>query len=210
VRSACLLLVVAMTVACRKSESPPDGAVQPAASTSAVAPPLDPALLVRDNCTSCHSDDLIAQQRLTAAQWTKVVTKMHGWGSPLADQRELDAVAAWLAGKYGPTAGPHAMPLVGAAAVAAALSPQPDGPFSSTDVAGGKTLFAQLCTACHGPEAQGDKLGVNLVDRPLLFRAADVARTVRTGRGKMPPFPALTDPQIGAILSYLRTLRPAL
>ena len=39
--------------------------------------------LVRESCLMCHSDELIATQRLTAKQWKAEVEKMVGWGAPL-------------------------------------------------------------------------------------------------------------------------------
>ena len=49
---------------------------------------------------------------------------------------------------------------------------------------------------------------MNLVERPLLFRADYVATTVRTGRGKMVPLPTTTDRRGRRdILAHLRTLR---
>jgi hypothetical protein len=49
---------------------------------------------------------------------------------------------------------------------------------------------------------------VLLIDRPILYRAADLAKTVRTGRGKMAPLP-LTDREIADVIAHLRTLRNA-
>jgi hypothetical protein len=42
---------------------------------------------VESACYACHSADLLAQQRLTAKQWTATVEKMMRWG---ADVKESD------------------------------------------------------------------------------------------------------------------------
>jgi hypothetical protein len=47
---------------------------------------------------------------------------------------------------------------------------------------------------------------VILVDRPVLYRAADLAETVRRGRGKMPPIP-MTDAEVADVLAHLRRLK---
>ncbi len=208
------LVALAPFCACRRS---PTGSGAPTTSasvsslTSASAAPSTStsggAGLVANNCLSCHSQDMLAQQRLTAAQWAKVVTKMHGWGAPMEDQKEIDAVAAHLASLYGPDAGPYTMPVMLAEHAEAALAPLPDGAFASGDAEKGAALYKELCATCHGANAQGDKLGVNLVDRPLLYRAPEFAERSRIGRGKMPAFPTLTDPQIASLLAHLRKQR---
>ncbi len=73
----------------------------------------------------------------------------------------------------------------------------------------GRELFVQVCSACH----QEDGTGIEGVFPPLAdsaFVSIDdprvVAETVLHGRGGMPAFgPALSDTEIAAILTYLRT-----
>jgi hypothetical protein len=51
-------------------------------------------------CMTCHSADLIAQQRLTEKQWAAEVTKMTGWGADVpADRRE--ELVAYLVKNFG-------------------------------------------------------------------------------------------------------------
>ena len=38
---------------------------------------------LQDNCLICHTEDMIAGQRLTLVQWKAEVDKMVNWGSPL-------------------------------------------------------------------------------------------------------------------------------
>jgi hypothetical protein len=54
-------------------------------------------------CMTCHSADMIAQQRLTERQWTAEITKMVGWGADVpADRR--DELVAYLVKNFGPDA----------------------------------------------------------------------------------------------------------
>ena len=52
-------------------------------------------------CYTCHSADILAQQRLTPKQWTATVEKMMRWG---AEVKEADKqpVIDYLAKHYGP------------------------------------------------------------------------------------------------------------
>jgi mono/diheme cytochrome c family protein len=192
------LLVALVLGACSSKSSPPP---PPAPAPRA---PVDPRKLVTDNCLSCHVVDMLAQQRLTAAQWGKVVKKMSTWGS-LIEPENTAALVAYLAATYGPDAGPYTSPTISAAAAAAQLAPLPDGALAGGDAARGKDVFAMRCAACHGADAHGG-IGVNLVDRPILYRAPELAQIVRDGKGRMPPFEG-TERDIADVIAYLRPLR---
>lgn len=202
-RPATLLLATAMTVAAcskEKEKAPPP----PPATDAAVATTFDGETVVKNGCLSCHAEDMLAQQRLTPAQWTKVVTKMQGWGANV-EPHEVGPLATWLATRYGVDAGAWEAPTAKPNEVAAELDRTDDGPFANGDAERGKTLFVDKCSGCHGADARGH-IGVMLVDRPLLWRAADVANVVRRGRGKMTPTP-LSDAQIADVLAHLRSLK---
>jgi mono/diheme cytochrome c family protein len=160
--------------------------------------------LMRSACLSCHSEEMLAQQRLTHAQWTKTVTKMAGWGANL-EPKDTAGLTAWLAASYGPEAGPYEAAPIDVAAAQAELAPLPDGPFANGDAERGRALYTDRCSGCHGPEARGH-IGVLLVDRPFLYRASEVADVVRRGRGKMTPI-AMTDPELADVLAHLRRLK---
>jgi cytochrome c6 len=92
------------------------------------------------------------------------------------------------------------MMLIAAAGVSALA-----GPALAED---GATIFSQNCAACHQPQGQGvpgafPKLaGDPFVQGP----AQPVAHTILNGRGGMPTFgPELTDEQIAAVASYIRS-----
>ncbi len=208
------LALVATTAACSKDK--PEGAAPDAATsaqtqthpTATATPGVLSAdegrALVKGACLSCHSQEMLAQQRLTRAQWTKTVTKMVGWGANL-EQADTEPLITWLSATYGPDAGTFVPVLIDADAAAAELEPQPDGPFANGDAERGRALYTDRCSGCHGPEARGH-IGVILVDRPLLYRAQDFADVTRRGRGKMPPM-VTTDAELADILAHLRRLR---
>ena len=166
--------------------------------------PIDARDIAEKACLSCHTVQMLEQQRLTEAQWTKVVTKMVGWGANLEpkDQPEL---IAWLSLKYGPDAGAYDPQNASQTELTMALVPAPDGEFANGDAARGKALFIDRCSGCHGNDARGH-IGVNLVDRPFLYRAPDFATTIRRGRGKMPPA-KITDLEVADLLAHLRSIR---
>jgi len=180
----------------------------PATSSGNAGPPgaasIDGRALVTNACLSCHTTDMLEQQRLTEAQWSKVVTKMVGWGANL-EPAEVAPLASYLAATYGSDAGAYDPAPVNAAEALAAMTPEEDGPLAGGDSGRGRSLYADRCAGCHGMDARGH-IGVLLVERPLLYRAADFARVVRRGRGKMPP-QALTDAEVADTLAHLRTLR---
>lgn len=65
---------------------------------AASAPPVDGALLasgktiLEAKCLTCHHDDLIQQQRLSKAGWTKEVEKMMRWGVEISDAEKVSLV----------------------------------------------------------------------------------------------------------------------
>jgi len=197
-----LVLLLVLLLACEKKK--PDVAVVDAAAPAPVAMAPDGRKIVEGACLSCHSEEMLLQQRLTEAQWTKTVTKMAGWGANL-DPADKDALIKYLAANYGPDAGVFEPAMVTAEAAAQALEPTPDGPYANGVVDHGKAAFIDKCSGCHGQDAHGS-IGVNLVERPFLYRAGDVAEVVRRGRGKMPPA-VVAERDLADILAFLRTLR---
>lgn len=52
-------------------------------------------------CLTCHSSDILRQQRLTEAQWAASVKKMTGWGADVPEA-ERDALVKYLSTHFGP------------------------------------------------------------------------------------------------------------
>jgi mono/diheme cytochrome c family protein len=214
-RAALLALVAlvafaTLVAACRER---PQGSAARRASDAApavpafVRPVADGKQLVADDCLMCHREEMLRQQRLTVEQWAKVVKKMSGWGAPI-EPDDAPSLVAYLAARYGPDAGPFVPSRVTSEQAVAELAPLDDGPFAGGDAARGGALFASTCSSCHGPAARG-QVGVNLVDRPILRRASDVAAMVRGGRGRMLAMPRTTDAEIADLLAYLRRQKGA-
>jgi hypothetical protein len=52
-------------------------------------------------CLSCHSTDILRQQRLSEAQWAASVKKMVGWGAEVPEEKK-DELVKYLALHFGP------------------------------------------------------------------------------------------------------------
>lgn len=201
-----LAAVAVLACACTKPSPEPSrvdaGAVAPVQPTVASGKEI-----AQHACLSCHSEEMLVQQRLPKEKWAATVKKMVGWGAGV-EPAETEPLVEWLAASYGPDAGPWEPKTITADSARAALEPKDDPALSGGDGGHGKQLFAERCASCHGPEARGMAgLGVNLVERTVIYRPGDVAATVRRGRGKMPPMPATTDREVADIVAHLRTLR---
>jgi cytochrome c2 len=203
-------LALAAVLGCKDKPPPPpvvDSGVSASAGDAAAPASLsreEASKLLENGCLSCHSKEMVAQQRLTPAQWSKVVTKMIGWGANL-EEAEAPRLAAWLATTYGVDAGPYETVVIEADAAAAEIAALPDGAFAGGDAERGRPLYLDRCSGCHGAEGRGH-IGVLLVDRPFLYRAQEFASTIRHGRGKMTPI-AMPDAEIGDVLAHLRRLK---
>ena len=80
----------------------------------------DGVKLVREKCLTCHEADLIVQQKLSRAGWTREVDKMIRWGTVVTDA-EREAIITYLAG----------------------------GETSRIDTTAGSKVFDQKCLTCH-------------------------------------------------------------
>lgn len=192
---------------------PPGAAAQPAPAPS--APPaaavqtpegLSGSDLVANDCVMCHEARLLQQQHLTAAQWTKTLEKMQGWGAP-TEPDDLAVLSAYLSRTSGSGTGPYAPETIPAAQAEALFAPQPDGPLAGGKPERGRQLYDNLCVLCHEKDGRGGPQGVALVGRSILDRAPDFAVVIRTGRGGMPDFADTNDADTADLLAYLRSLK---
>jgi mono/diheme cytochrome c family protein len=95
--------------------------------------------IMKAQCLTCHGDDLIQQQRLNKAGWTREVEKMMRWGAEVKDA-DKDHLIEYLTANYPQRAFSKEPPATPAPAVDAAV------------IARGKTLFETKCLACHGDD----------------------------------------------------------
>jgi mono/diheme cytochrome c family protein len=80
-------------------------------------------------------------------------------------------------------------------------------PMLPVELAGqGSKFFLQSCALCHGADARGDE-GPDLHDLQMSDR--HIVYVIKKGiKGEMPAFgEKYQDPEIAALLAYLRTLR---
>ncbi len=164
----------------------------------------DGAQHVELRCTVCHGHDLIHQQRLTEKQWRATVEKMARWGAQAQDAAVKEAIVSHLSSRYGPGAGSFAPRRIETRTARAAVEPLPDEAYAGGDADRGRQIYDQDCVACHGPTARG-QIGINLVDRSILYRASDFAAMARKGRGLMPGR-QIDDAGVADLLAYLRSL----
>jgi mono/diheme cytochrome c family protein len=135
--------------------------------------------IMKAQCLTCHGDDLIQQQRLNKAGWTREVEKMMRWGAEVKDA-DKDHLIEYLAATYPQRAfskEPAALP---APAVDAAV------------IARGKTLFEAKCLACHGD----DLVKQQRLSKPGWTR--EVEKMVRWGA-------EVSDEEKPALVEYLLT-----
>lgn len=203
-RPAALLSALCMLANCTEKKTPPIVDAASSSSTSSAAPVVTDARdIATKACLSCHQMEMLEQQRLTEAQWTKVVTKMQGWGANL-EASDAPALIAWLSASFGPDAGAWTVTNAPVSELSRAIAATDDGNYANGNGEHGKAVYTDKCSGCHGPEARGH-IGVNLVDKPFLYRADDFAATIRRGRGKMPPA-KVEDKDVADILAHLRSL----
>lgn len=94
------------------------------------------AELMRTKCLTCHGEDLIQQQRLNKAGWTREVEKMVRWGAEVQDT-DKEHLVEYLTASYGQrpfTKEPPASPTTA-----------PD----AAVIARGKIVFEGKCRTCH-------------------------------------------------------------
>jgi mono/diheme cytochrome c family protein len=158
--------------------------------------------LLAARCSVCHSQDLIQQQRLPRDRWEATVTKMVHWGAQL-DTTEEAMLTTYLAKYFHPEAGPMVeLP------VAPLFNEEPSAaPKRVGAAAKGAALYKQNCLPCHG-EAGSGGVGPRLSHNPILTQEDRFRTTVSQGRGAMPPWGSVLQPQeIVDIHAWLQTLK---
>jgi quinoprotein glucose dehydrogenase len=73
----------------------------------------------------------------------------------------------------------------------------------STPPSTGERVYTQLCAACHGPARLGLGMVPPLVGLRHRMTDAEVLAQLKTGKGAMPPQPAMTEAQQHDLLDFL-------
>lgn len=170
---------------------------------AALAPRAEGLIIAR--CSVCHSDDLIAQQRLPRARWEATVEKMKQWGAELSNE-EADLLIRYLSARYHPGAPEQLPPLNSELGKAEPFSQEPaaEGPLIGVAVRGAG-LFEHNCQACHGAGAMGG-MAPKLAKNPVLKHEDLFWETVLHGRGPMPAWGSvLSHQEIADIHAWLTT-----
>ena len=108
--------------------------------------------------------------------------------------------ASWLACGGGGASEPSG----GESSGGGEASAEYEGPIASTDVEGGKTVFATYCDDCH-PDGDAD-VGPSLIAEP--HTPARLRQQIREGSGKMKPFSEkrVSKEDMEAVLAYLDSI----
>ena len=72
-------------------------------------PPSPVQQKVRTACTECHEANIIVQQRLSKAAWTKEVDKMVKWGA-VVDSADRDSFIEYLSANFPADKAPEGAP----------------------------------------------------------------------------------------------------
>lgn len=157
--------------------------------------------LLEHACFMCHSEELVAQQRLTRAQWDKTIAKMEKWGPPLAEGQPA-TLAAYLSAHYGAETTKPAAVYSGVEPFESRIAPEASRPGSAEK---GAKAYASFCAACHGKDARGH-LAPALAGRPVLSRPSEFIEVTRVGRRRMPGMDFLAEKELLDILAWVRTV----
>jgi mono/diheme cytochrome c family protein len=159
-----------------------------------------------ENCLICHTEDLIASQRLTPAQWKAEVEKMVNWGAPLPKEATSPLID-YLARRYSDREAPLAPTRAALREVGSLEVPGDRGSpaLMAGDLTRGERLYTANCATCHGPTALGGDLGPALVGKAILDHPLEYDRIVNQGLRRMPGFRLTMSPRDqGDVLAWLR------
>jgi mono/diheme cytochrome c family protein len=161
----------------------------------------------QDNCLICHTEDLIAGQRLTPVQWKAEIDKMVNWGSPLPKEAAaplLDYLARHYSDQSAPLV-PTRATLEDVGSLEVPVTGQQPVP-AGVDPMHGAHLYAANCATCHGPTALGGDLGPSLASKAILDHPREYNQIVRQGLRRMPGFQAVLKLKDQAdVLAWLRS-----
>ncbi len=162
---------------------------------------------LQENCLICHTEDMIAGQRLTPVQWKAEIEKMVNWGSPLPKEVEAPLID-YLARRYSDRTAPSAPARASLMDVGSLEVPRPghDVTPANADLEHGSRVYAANCATCHGATALGGDLGPSLAGKAILAHPREYDQILRQGLRRMPGFQAIMSTKDQAdVLAWLRT-----
>lgn len=183
--------------------------------------------IVFAHCQTCHSLDYLTNSRgLDRSQWESVIDSMGRLGLPKMADEERDKLLDYLATYLGPKNAATVTAASGTATPPGAPAPSAAPEALSSN---GATLFAENCAICHQETGEGvPRQFPPLAGNPDLFKSHDFPALVilhglrgkievggNTYNSDMPGFDFLTNEEIAAIVTYIRSawgndkLRPA-
>jgi len=89
---------------------------------------------------------------------------------------------------------------------------QADTPTAEGNLSDGKRLFSLHCVSCHGEDGKGAKPGVGDLTSGVwqsASRSAQIAATIKNGRGEGMPAFALSQQSIAHLVVFVRSLSGA-
>jgi quinoprotein glucose dehydrogenase len=73
----------------------------------------------------------------------------------------------------------------------------------------GAELYKTRCSLCHGPELKGVvPMFPSLIGVTGRVSDADIKKQIRNGKGRMLPFPDLSDDDLNSLVLFLKTQTP--
>jgi mono/diheme cytochrome c family protein len=161
---------------------------------------------LQENCLICHTEDMIAGQRLTPAQWKSEVDKMVTWGAPLPKEA-VGPLVEYLSKRYSdrePPPAPSRSTLNEVDSLEVRSGRSEPAPVSG-DLARAERLYAANCATCHGPAGLGGDLGPALAGKVILDHPREYDQIVNQGLRRMPGFRLImTAKDQSDVLAWLR------
>jgi quinoprotein glucose dehydrogenase len=111
----------------------------------------------------------------------------------------------------GAAADPEGVLYVNANEMAWILTMVDTAPKGNQSHATGESIYSQICAACHGVDRQGNKAQnvPSLIGVEQRLKKQDILALLKTGKGVMPAFGFLTEPQKEMVVDHLMGTSPS-
>jgi quinoprotein glucose dehydrogenase len=172
--------------------------------------PTRPAPFTRHSMTEADLTPLFLNPA-ERAQWTERLRRAkHGLFAPLSTEWETVAAPGANGGaNWGNTA---ANPGKGLVYVISEDHPSfyqlSDSPPGGATAERGRGTYSQTCQTCHGAERNGSANAPPLTGLGSRVEFEDFRQVVLSGRGHMPAFPSIADPEMRALWQFITGVPP--